>query len=204
MKSIEDTLETIRAIMSAVAGEVEIALAGGMAVIIHGVERTTRDVDVCLYSKTIDQEGSSAFLSELRRVLPANFSATLATGGKFPDDPFKNDVIFIEDRQGEHLNIDLLVARYKWELEGIRRAETMLGIPVPVLPKPYLAAMKLRAAGYKDASDVVDLMRLMSEQEKTETTELARRVGREKKLARLLAGPEPDDEVHESPDEYIH
>lgn len=204
MKSIEDTLETIRAVMDAVAGGVEIALAGGMAVIIHGVERTTRDVDVCLYSETIVQGGSGAFLSELQRVLPENFSATLSTGGQDPGDPFKNDVIFIEDRQSEHLSIDLLVARYKWELEGIRRAQTMPGIPVAVLSKPYLTAMKLRAASYKDASDVVDLVRLMSDQEKTETMELARRIGREKKLARLLAGPEPEDEVHESPEEYIH
>ncbi len=204
MKSIEDTLQTIRTVMEAVAGGVEFALAGGMAIIIHGVERTTRDIDLCLYSETIGKDGSGAFLHELKRVLPENFSARLSSGGVSPADPFKNDVIFIEDTEGEHLRIDLLVARYKWELEGIRRAQAVSGIPVPVLTKPYLAAMKLRAASYKDASDVVELVSLMTDEEKAETMELARRTGRDKKLARLLRGPEQENEVHEPSEEYLY
>lgn len=203
MKSIEDTLKTIHGITNALPAKVSIALAGGYAVILHGVERTTIDIDLCLYSELIHSAGCKTFFNFLRQHLPERFIAHLIEGSKIPDDPFKHDVIFIEDKQGEFVRIDLLIARYKWELEGIQQAEPILGIPVPVLPKPHLVAMKLRASGYKDAHDVVELMRLMTAAEKEKTEELARRIGRSKKLARLLSPPAPEEDVRESPAEYL-
>ncbi len=71
------------------------------------------------------------------------------------------------------------------------------------MSKPYLAAMKLRSSEYKDSHDVVGLMDLMTEEEKSKTRELAVRIGRDKKLSRLLS-PLPEDEVRESPEEYLH
>ena len=56
-----------------------------------------------------------------------------------------------------------------------------------MITKPYLVAMKLQASGYKDASDVLGLINLMNDKEKTETFELAKRTGRDKKLAQLLS-----------------
>jgi hypothetical protein len=61
--------------------------------------------------------------------------------------------------------------------------------------------MKLMATGYKDASDVISLINLMEDPEKKKTFELAKRIGRDKKLAKLLLPP--DEEIHELPGEYI-
>jgi hypothetical protein len=123
-------------------------------------------------------------------------------GSKIPDDPLKHDIIVIDDNEGDYERIDLLIARYKWELEGIEQAVRLQDIPFPVLDKPHLVAMKLLATGYKDAHDVMTLMRLMTEEEKIKARELARRIGRDKKLERLLSPP-PEEEVREMPEEYI-
>ena len=107
----------------------------------------------------------------------------------------------MDDTQGEFPRVDLILARYRWELEAIREAQTMTGIPLPVVSRPYLVAMKLRATELKDESDVVGLIGLMDDEEKVKACGLARRVGREKKLARLLAiFPE---EGEQTPEEFI-
>jgi hypothetical protein len=203
MKSIEDTLKTAKELITASGEQVEIALAGGMAVLSHGVERTTRDVDFYLYAKAIQESGSAAFFERLRAALPERFAARLEKGSAADAGAFANDVIFIEDRLGEYLRLDLIIARYKWELEAIRSARPVPGLLLPVITKPYLAAMKLRAGSYQDAADVQELVRLMSEDEKEELKRLARRLGRERNLERLLAGPEPD-EVHEPANERLY
>src|SRR3989337_1168928 len=64
MKSIDDTLKPIRDITSALPDKINIAITGGVAVILHGVERTTIDVDFCVYSDSISTRtppSSSAF-----------------------------------------------------------------------------------------------------------------------------------------------
>lgn len=206
MKSIEDTLETIRGIINSLPVKIEAALAGGNAVIFHGVERTTIDVDLCIYNDLIPSGNSKKLFEILNKNLPAQFSARFVQGSKLPDDPFRHDVIFIDDTKGENIRIDLIIVYYKWELEGIRQAQMIKGVPLPVLSKPYLAAMKLRASGYKDANDVVELLGLMTEEEKKKTQELAKRIGRDKKLAQLLEPPEfirEADAAPDSPEELI-
>ena len=201
MRSIEDTLRTIQDIIKKIPVKVSIALVGGYAVIIHGAERTTIDIDFCLYSDIIKTSSTRALFDTLRKYLPERFDVTFMEGSMIPDDPFKHDVIFIDDTRGEFVRIDLLIAKYKWELEAIERAEVFKGIPIPVITKPYLVAMKLMATGYKDASDVISLVNLMDDAEKTETFELAKRIGRDKKLASLLIPPV--DEVRELSGEYL-
>ncbi|OGW34688.1 MAG: hypothetical protein A2X58_09500 [Nitrospirae bacterium GWC2_56_14] len=61
MKSIDDTLKIIRDITNAIPAKFDIVLVGGTAVILHGVERTTLDVDLCVYSDTGSKADSSAF-----------------------------------------------------------------------------------------------------------------------------------------------
>jgi hypothetical protein len=202
MKSIDDTLKTIRDITNAIPAKFDIVLVGGVAVILHGVERTTIDVDFCVYSDVISNTSSSAFFNILAKHLPKRFSARLLQGSKSPDDPMKRDIIFIDDTEGEYERIDLLIAQYKWEMEGIEKAVHIADVPFPVLDKPYLAAMKLQATGYKDAHDVVTLFNLMTDEEKSKTRELAKRIGRDKKLERLLPPP-PEEEVREMPEEYL-
>ena len=202
MKSIRDTLKTILDITSALPVKIQLALTGGYAVILHGVERTTLDLDLCLYSDVIATSNTAAFFDVFKKNLPKRFEVQLRQGSKIPDDPFKHDFIRIIDTQKEFLRIDLLIVRYKWELEGLEQAEIINEVPLPVLGKPYLAAMKLQATGYKDAHDIVGLMDLMTEDEKAKTFELARRTGRDKKLARILSPP-PEDELREMPEEYL-
>jgi hypothetical protein len=187
MKSIAATLEIIRDITSALPDKVEAALIGGHGAILHGVERTTLDVDLCVWSEGLGRSGSSAFFEVLKEHLPERFSAQLRQGSKDPSDPIRHDLVLIEDTLGEFPRIDLLIARYRWELEGLRKAETVPGVPVPVMPKPYLAAMKLLASGHKDAADVAGLMGIMSEQERGLAVTLARRIGRDRKLEGILS-----------------
>jgi hypothetical protein len=114
----------------------------------------------------------------------------------------KHDIIFIDDTEGEYERIDMLIAQYKWEMEGIEKAVHIEDVPFSVLDKPYLAAMKLQTTSYKDAHDVVTLFDLTTDEEKVKTRELAKRTGRDKKLDRLLSPP-PEEEVREMPEEYL-
>ncbi|MBM4135261.1 MAG: hypothetical protein FJ241_00315 [Nitrospira sp.] len=196
MRSIEDTLKIIQDIIKRFPADLDIALIGGYAAVLYGVERTTLDIDFCVYSSDIHSSGDSAnFYKLLSGCLPERFDARMIKGSSMQDDPFKYDVIFIDDKMGEFMRIDFLIARYKWELDAIRSAITIEGIPIRVITKPYLAALKLRSTGYKDAGDVVSLMNLMTEDEKAKTFELAKRIGRDKKLENLLSPLE--EERHE-------
>ena len=77
MKSIDATLRIIRDITNALPVKVDIVLVGGAAVILHGVERTTLDVDLCIYSDAVSNADSSAFYDVLVKHLPKRFSARL-------------------------------------------------------------------------------------------------------------------------------
>ena len=82
-------------------------------------------------------------------------------------------------------------------MDAIQSAIHVEGIPFPVVNKPYLAALKLRSTGYKDAGDVVTLLHLMTAEEKEKTMELAKKTGRNKKLEMLLSN------AHEDPGEEV-
>ena len=187
MKSIENTLKLIDSIVGSLSksDEVNIALVGGYGAIAHGVERTTVDVDFCIYTDTIHEKDIKVFTELLGNILPDNFEIKFIEGSKIMDDPFKHDVIFVHDKSGEYPRIDVIVAKYKWELEGIKSAKPLVDIPFPVLPKPYLIAMKLKAGGPKDDYDVIELYELLTDEEKGKTLELAKLIHMDKKLARL-------------------
>jgi hypothetical protein len=77
MKSIDDTLKIIRDITNAIPVKFDIALVGGAAVILNGVERTTLDVDLCIYSDAVSKADSSAcycYQPPLRRKLDGDFT----------------------------------------------------------------------------------------------------------------------------------
>jgi hypothetical protein len=188
MRSIEDTLKLISSTVDSLSknDEINIALVGGYGAIAHGVERTTADVDFCVYTAIIHEKDTSVFTELFRNALPDNFEIKFIEGSKIMEDPFKHDVIFIHDKSGEYPKIDIIVAKYKWELEGIKSAKPLQDISFPVLPKPYLIAMKLKAGGLKDDYDAAELYELLSDEEKEKTHELANLIHKEKKLARLI------------------
>lgn len=188
MKSIEDTLKLIDKTVKSLSKkyQVNIALVGGYAAIAHGVGRTTADVDFCVYAEIINRKNTNAFIEILKNAIPNNFEIKFIAGSKILDDPFKHDVVFLYDNSGEYPKIDFIIAKYKWELEGIKYAKPLEDIPFPVLPKPYLIAMKLKAGSLKDDLDVVELYNFLTEEEKAKTHELAKLIHRDKKLLHLL------------------
>lgn len=105
---------------------------------------------------------------------------------KDPSDPLKHDLIVIDDSEGEYPRIDILVLRYKWELEGMGHAKSVARLAVPLMPLPYLIAMKLMAGGRKDDLDVMELLSIADAEELEKTKELAKKVGRDRKLQTLL------------------
>jgi len=165
------------------------------------VGRTTTDADFFLYSDII-KEDSNAFFELLKETIPANFEIKIIKGSRMLDDPFPYDIAFLIDRAGEYPQIDFIIARYKWELEGIKRSKPLEDIAFPVLPRPYLIATKLKAGGQKDNYDILELYALLSEEEKRETAELASLIKRDKKLKALLE-PQKDDTGREGKDQLI-
>lgn len=204
MKSIEDTLKLINSIVNSLSksDKVNIALVGGYCAIAHGVERTTADVDFCVYTDSIHKKDIGVFAGLLRNKLPGNFEIRFIEGSKIMDDPFKHDVIFIYDKSGEYPKVDIIIAKYKWELEGIKSSKPLEDIPFPVLPKPYLIAMKLRAGGPKDDYDVIELYGLLTDEEKVKTLELAKLIRMDKKLTKLTK-PRKIKKVREDKDQLI-
>lgn len=188
MKSIVDTLSVIKNAVTefkkTTGKDAHIALIGGYAVILHGVERTTLDIDTCLYSA--EEEPGKSFYDFLQRNLPKRFMSRLMEASKYPSDPLKHDIVIIDDAEGEYPRIDVLIARYKWELEGLKQAKTFRELAFPVMPPPYLVAMKLQAGGARDDLDIIDMLKTMSEMEIDECRALAKLVGRDRKLSSLL------------------
>lgn len=188
MRSIEDTLNLIDRVVASLSGSqrVAIALIGGYAAIAHGVERTTADIDFCIYAKSLHQKNTAIFIEALKKIIPETFDVEFVEGSKILDDSFRHDVIFLHDRSGDYPEIDFIIAKYKWELEGTQLAEPLEDLSFPVLPKPYLIAMKLKAGSLKDDYDISELYSLLNEEEKGKTHELAKLIHRDKKLARLV------------------
>lgn len=188
MKSIGDTLAVIRSAVTeferATNNEALVALIGGYAVIFHGVERTTLDVDVCFYAG--EKRHGVSFYAFLKKYLPPRFKIRFMEASKDPSDPLKHDLIIINDKHGEHPRIDILMVRYQWELEGLRKAKLIDKFSFPIMPLPYLLAMKLKAGGRKDELDALEILQGMPEREIKKTKELARKIGRDKKFQTLL------------------
>lgn len=200
MKSIEDTLKLVDNIVAQLrkAIDIKIALVGGIAAIAHGSGRTTVDVDFLVYSGCI-KENVSQFIDLFRDAAPAHFELKWVTGGKMIDDPFPYDILFLTDTSGQFPKLDFIIPRYKWELEGLDKAAPLKDLHFPIIPMPYLIAMKLRAGGPRDHADVLELYHFLSDEEKERTERLATLIKRDKSLKRLLNPEktqtnEPDDD----------
>jgi len=179
-----------------------IALIGGYAVIAHGIERTTKDIDTLCIGSPYDSFGK-----DLSKFLKEHLSDKGVKVEYFPQspdihDPFQHEIIYLKDPRGAVPRVDIIIARYKWELEGLLSSEPEKTIPINLLPKPYLIAMKLKAGGTKDDYDVIELYELLTAKEKGKTLELAKLIHMDKKLARLTK-PRKLTKTREDKDQLI-
>lgn len=134
------------------------------------------------------------FVKTEEKNIPRHWSISDAEGeiiidGKYTEglrDIKKGQQIIVIFHFHKSPKIDFIIAKYKWELEGIKYAKPLEDIPFPVLPKPYLIAMKLKAGRLKDDNDIIELYSFLTEEEKTKTHELAKLIRRDKKLFYLL------------------
>lgn len=125
------------------------ALIGAHAMAARGYPRSTVDVD---------------FLTADQRVLdPAIWTEVIRSGGTVEarrgdhDDPLAG-VVHIQLADGS--DVDVVVARWKWEAAVIERAERMriAGIDIPVARTSDLIMLKLAAGGYLDQRDAAALL----------------------------------------------
>jgi hypothetical protein len=191
VKPILSTLKELKYLVDKFSSETTykdtvIALIGGYAVIAHGIERTTKDLDTLCIGSPYDSFGKD--LSEFLKKYLSDKGVKVQYFPQSPDihDPFQHEIIYIKDPEGLVPRVDIIIARYKWELEGLLSAHQEKDIPINLLPKPYLIAMKLKAGGPKDDYDVMELYELLSKKEKAKTLELAKIIHKDKKLARLI------------------
>ena len=188
MKSIVDTLGVIKDAVARFKEETrqdaQIALIGGYAAVYYGSERTTFDVDACFFSP--DDNPGRSFYTFLKQHLPSHFQSGFLEASKDLADPLKHDLIVIRDENEEYPRIDILVANYKWELEGLDQAKRSEKLAFPIMPAPYLVAMKLMAGGRKDELDIIDILKGMNEEELSKARELAKKVRRDRNFTALL------------------
>lgn len=123
-----------------------VALAGGVAMQVHGSDRYTRDVDFL----------ASRSPTGVKVVRPLGF------GG-------------VQMIAAADVPVDLIVRDDEWEPlyeAALRNAETVKGIPIRVITPEYMAALKL--AAHRD-KDMADLRFLLTEAESFDY-DLARKI----------------------------
>ena len=166
------------------------AIVGGEAVIMHGIPRTTIDVDILLFcgdeKKDIGNIGK-VFASFLKQELGGKFEVKNFEASKDPSDPLKHDLIIITDPEKRFKKLDILIANYQWELEGLKIMDSPHTGPLYPYPKEYLVGMKLMAGGVQDEEDIRNLFLVMSDSEKEKALGIARLIRRDKNLTRVLS-----------------
>jgi hypothetical protein len=130
-KEIDETLAEVAEIVRSEG--VDVAVVGGVAMMVYGSDRLTKDVDVA----TSDRECPSGFV-EVRRL---SFGGIVARtpGGRVVD-------LILRDDEYEDL--------YNAAVDASRDE----GLPLPVVTPEYLLALKMAAARDKDVMDVKYLL----------------------------------------------
>ncbi|MCJ7683693.1 MAG: hypothetical protein MUO68_05300 [Desulfobacteraceae bacterium] len=166
------------------------AIIGGEAVILHGIPRTTLDVDI-LYSpggsQAVIDKLVEKLASFLRKELGTQFEVHEFEGSRDPFDSLRHDLIIITDSKRRFKKLDILIANYKWELEGFQTMASPSEGPLQPFPMPYLIAMKLMAGGGQDEEDIRNLFLIMEDSEKDKGWDLARLIRRDRNLSKILA-----------------
>ena len=109
MKSIEDTLKIIQDIIKKFPADIDIALIGDTPLSCTALKEQPlilTSVFIQVFFPLQKVPRTPDFYSLLLRTLPERFEARMIKGSEIQDDPFKHDVIFIEDKMGEFMRID--------------------------------------------------------------------------------------------------
>jgi len=166
------------------------AIIGGEAVILHGIPRTTLDIDILVFcgdkGNYISDFGKN-LATFLQQQLRDRVEVKVFEASKDAFDPLRHDLIIITDSEKRFKKLDILIANYEWELEGLRSMPSPHAGSLQAYPKPYLVGMKLMAGGVQDEEDIRNLFFIMSESEKEKAWELARLIRRDNNLSRLLS-----------------
>ena len=166
------------------------AIIGGEAVILHGIPRTTLDLDILYFPgdpQAFTDNLVETFASFLRKELGSQFKVEEFAGSKDPFDSLRHDLIIITDLKRRFKKLDILIANYKWEIEGFQAMVSPSKGHLQPFPKPYLVAMKLMAGGGQDEEDIRNLFLIMDDSEKDKGWDLARLVKRDRNLSKILA-----------------
>jgi hypothetical protein len=166
------------------------AIIGGEGIILHGIPRTTLDVDIIFFcgdEKNNIKSLCKVFADYLEQNLKEQFKIEIFEASKDPSDPLRHDLIIITDLKKQFKKFDILIANYKWELEGLLAMDVSDSGPLQPFPKPHLVGMKLMAGGLQDEEDIRSLFFIMSDLEKENAWELARLIRRDKNLKRIIA-----------------
>lgn len=126
------------------------ALIGAAAMAVHGVARSTQDVDLLTLSDISLEDASWAPLTE------SGVDVSVTRGDA--DDPLAGVVRFRQEGQDQ---VDLIVGRYRWQQRLLERAEpAVLGgaITLPAAQPRDLVLLKLFAGGPHDLWDIQQLM----------------------------------------------
>lgn len=129
-------------------GGVRFALVGASALAVHGVSRSTQDIDL---------------LVDDRRVLSSDFwislspPVTVDIRSGDADDPLAG---VVRCRAADQRDVDIIVGRGTWEGDVIARAQPTAygGAELPVVQVADLVLLKLYAGGSQDRWDIEQLL----------------------------------------------
>lgn len=128
---------------------VPFALAGAAALAIHGVSRSTLDLDfVTTDPRALDR----AMWDGLAR---SDATVDVRRGDR--DDPLAG---VIRIRRQDERPVDIVIGRHRWQTDAIGRAgvATYLGVELPALRAADLVLFKVYAGGTQDRWDVAMLL----------------------------------------------
>jgi hypothetical protein len=140
------------------AGHVELAIAGGFAVVLHGVPRMTFDLDIVVDDEDANMQRLVDVLNEQgfrpRLPVPLQDLADAKTRREWIE---KRNLIAFNlthpTRTMEELDV-ILVSPFSWEEVAQSRVwRTVDGVRVPVIGRSLLRRMKLASGRDKDFSD---------------------------------------------------
>lgn len=124
------------------------ALIGASAMAIHGVSRSTVDIDLLVTDTRV-------LSPDLWAPLPSGVGVDIRPGDA--DDPLAGVVRL---RAEDERDVDLIVARGRWEAGVVARATPTpyAGVSVPAVQVADLILLKLYAGGSQDRWDVEQLL----------------------------------------------